>query len=147
MSIKSFGTTNLEDIEKVEKELGFKLPQDYKTFLLDTNGGINSNYELSFRIKELNDNIVIDVIFGIDVDENANILSVTKSLAGEMHPNSILIGDSIQHGFIVMICTGANKGIYYWDESYIYDISNDECNMYKIANDFREFLEILTPLD
>ena len=65
-------------------------------------------------------------------------------LSDDMLPESILIADTIQQGFIVLICGGENTGVYYWDDSYVYEQSNDETNMYWIANNFEEFLNLLS---
>lgn len=133
----------LKRIKEIETILSVKLPQDYKTFLLENNGVINSNYKLCFKVKELADYITLDVFFCIDTNNNADFLEMNKSLENDKVPNSVLIADTIQHGFVVIICSGADKGVYYWDDSHIYNISNEDCNMYKIANDFGEFLKIL----
>ena len=57
--------------------------------------------------------------------------------------NTIIIGDSLQHGFIVMICVGENAGVYYYDDSYYFEESNDEGNVYWIAENFEEFWKML----
>ena len=67
----------------------------------------------------------------------------TDMFASDMLPGSVLIGDSIQNGFIVMVCGRENKGIYYWDHSYTYEASDDENNMYRIADTFGDFLRML----
>lgn len=56
---------------------------------------------------------------------------------------TVIIGDSLQNGFIVMICDGNNDGVYYYDDSYYFDESNDENNVYIISNNFTEFLDII----
>lgn len=45
---------------------------------------------------------------------------------------------------IVMFCHGDNKGIYYWDDTYNFQNSDDENNMYWIANSFNEFIKLLS---
>lgn len=144
MNIKSHGKVNLEQIVKLEETIGFTLPKDYKEFLLETNGGSNKDYDTNkFWVKELDDYIVIDVLFGVDLDENIDIKANLDMFSYDMLPETILIGDSIQHGFIVMICNGPDKGIYYWDHSYVYEVSNDEGNMYWVAESFDDFLKLL----
>ena len=56
---------------------------------------------------------------------------------------TVIIGDSLQNGFIVMICDGNNDGVYYYDDSYYFDESNDENNVYIISNNFTEFLDMI----
>ena len=43
-----------------------------------------------------------------------------------------------------MFCHGDNKGIYYWDDAYNFQNSDDENNMYWIANSFNEFIKLLS---
>lgn len=143
MDIKSFGTTDNNKIRNAEDQLGIAFPADYKEFLLCTNGGTNIDYAMSFTVNELDDQIVVDSLFGIELDENIDVVSNSQMFAFDMLPDSILVGDSIQHGFIVLICAGADKGVYYWDHSYTYEISNDEGNMYWIAESFADFLALL----
>lgn len=143
MDIKSFGTTDNNKIRNAEDQLGIAFPADYKEFLLCTNGGTNIDYAMSFTANELDDQIVVDSLFGIELDENIDVVSNSQMFAFDMLPDSILVGDSIQHGFIVLICAGAYKGVYYWDHSYTYEISNDEGNMYWIAESFADFLALL----
>ena len=49
----------------------------------------------------------------------------------------------MQQGFIVMICVGENAGVYYYDDSYYFEESNDEGNVYWIAENFEEFWKML----
>ncbi len=39
MKIDGFGKTTKKEIFKFEEEIGFKLPNDYKEFLINFNGG------------------------------------------------------------------------------------------------------------
>ena len=50
---------------------------------------------------------------------------------------------NIIQGFIVIICYGENKGVYYWDDAYNFKNSDDENNMYWIASSFNEFIKLL----
>ena len=87
---------------------------------------------------------MVDVLYGIGLDnKNADAVFYTDMFAEDLFPGSVLIGDSIQNGFIVMACGGENKGIYYWDHSYTYEVSDDENNMYRIADTFGDFLRML----
>ena len=42
-----------------------------------------------------------------------------------------------------MICAGENSGVYYYDDSYYFEESNDEGNVYWIAENFEEFWKML----
>lgn len=142
-----FGTTTAEAIQNVEDKLDFKFPNSYRQFLLSANGGISAHGQLGLYVKDIDDTIIIDCFFGIDLKEdnkNNDLMTYMDMLSDDILPDSILIADTIQQGFIVLICGGNDKGVYYWDDSYVYEQSDDETNMYWIAENFEEFLSLLS---
>ena len=145
MKLKRFGILNQEQIDNIEKILGLELPEDYKKFLGKTDGGVLEKDESNkIYIDDLNADIVIDVLYGGNVQEkNANILYWMEELAGDLLDNTIIIGDDILQGLIVMICKGENKGIYYWDDAYNFESSDDKNNLYWIIGTFDDFLQLL----
>ena len=66
-AIKSFGKTVENDIKSLEKVLNIKFPNDYKDFLLKTNGGSipndNTNEIVLKNIKKI---INIDILYGVN---------------------------------------------------------------------------------
>ena len=89
------------------------------------------------------------VVFGADAvyigGEAFGLRAKAKNFSKEdMMEGAVLIGDDIIQGFIVMFCHGDNKGIYYWDDAYNFQNSDDENNMYWIANSFNEFIKLLS---
>lgn len=145
MDLRDFGIASAAQIEKAQHKLGVTLPEDYKKFLLQHNGGSNPNYDKNkIWVKDLNDHIILDTLFGVGLeDENLDAVAFTDMFQYDMLPDSVLIGDSIQHGFFVMICSGEDQGVYYWDHSYAFESSDEEGNMYWIAKDFRDFVRLL----
>ena len=95
-------------------------------------------------LKDIAQFINIDVLYGIDTGKSeCDIEYWTDKYFDELLENTIIIGDSLQHGFIVMICAGENAGVYYYDDSYYFEESNDEGNVYWIAENFEEFWKML----
>lgn len=145
--ITSFGITTLENIQNIENKLGFKFPDSYRRFLLAINGGNCTVDKIGLYVKGIDDTIILDCFYGINLEgnyKNNDMMTYINMLSDDMLPESILIADTIQQGFIVLICGGENTGVYYWDDSYVYEQSNDETNMYWIANNFEEFLNLLS---
>lgn len=141
--IKPFGKIAKEDIVELEKIFDVLLPDDYKKFLLEYNGGAVFNNEL--RLKDINEVINIDVLYGIHIgDSSSDIEYWTNEYADDLLEKTVIIGDSLQHGFIVLICDGSNNGVYYYDDSYCFDSSNDESNVYLISNTFDAFWKALS---
>jgi hypothetical protein len=141
MAINRFGSANPEDIKKFEQKYNVNLPQDYIDFLYNYNGGIiEKDDENQVFVKDLSTSIVIDVLFGLNTgNHNSNIDMWMDKLGDDMLENSVIIGDDIQHGLIILICRGEYEGVYYWDDSYNFSISNDDENTYFISNNFSIF--------
>lgn len=146
IELKTLGSTTETKIKDLEKKYNILLPNDYKSFLLKTNGGsaeINDFNQIV--IEELPEKIVVDVLYGIDTEHqaaNINFWTDKYKSQANLFENTIIIGDSITHGFFVMICSGEMQGIYYWDHTYHYDVSNDDVNTYWVANNFTDFMNI-----
>lgn len=130
----------------LENRFSIELPKDYKEFLLKIGGGVVQKSENNrINVPGLSTSIVVDVLYGIDDNnKNSSIQYWMSEYGDELLPNTVIIGDDIQQGFIVLICSGKNKGVYYWDDAYNFECSNEESNMYKIANTFRAFWELLS---
>ena len=143
--MESFGKVKEESIQKIENLFHVVLPEDYTKFLLDFNGGVILNTEPGeVYLKDIAQFINIDVLYGIDTGKSeCDIEYWTDKYFDDLLENTIIIGDSLQHGFIVMICVGENAGVYYYDDSYYFEESNDEGNVYWIAENFEEFWEML----
>ena len=143
--MESFGKVKEESIQKIENLFHVVLPEDYTKFLLDFNGGVILNTEPGeVYLKDIAQFINIDVLYGIDTGKSeCDIEYWTDKYFDDLLENTIIIGDSLQHGFIVMICVGENAGVYYCDDSYYFEESNDEGNVYWIAENFEEFWKML----
>ena len=143
--MESFGKVKVESIQKIENLFHVVLPEDYTKFLLDFNGGVILNTEPGeVYLKDIAQFINIDVLYGIDTGKSeCDIEYWTDKYFDDLLENTIIIGDSLQHGFIVMICVGENAGVYYYDDSYYFEESNDEGNVYWIAENFEEFWKML----
>lgn len=144
IKLNKMGSTKLRNIENLEKKYSLSLPIDYKEFLLSTNGGtVEINQANQLAIDGLSEKVVIGVLYGVDTGfEAANIDFWTDKFKNDLLSETIVIGDSIMNGLFVMICSGEMKGLYYWDDSYHFDTSNDENNIYWIASTFTDFMKM-----
>ena len=147
MKLDRFGFANEEAISILENKFEVVLPEDYKRFLLQENGGRNTAYKYKnlVRISQISEEINIDVMFGVETNiKNADIEQWTSEYRDDLFPNSIIIGDTIQHGFIVFwLSNEDNRGIYYYDDTYEFESSTDDVNTYFLANSFSEFLSMV----
>lgn len=144
MNINSFGGASLEAIKNFEKSIGFLLPDDYKQFLIKYNGGTSRVRYSTFKVEELNENIPLDVLYGIDVEKKQlDLQKVNDEYIDDMLQNCIIIGDDPGAGMIVLINDDDSEGVYYWDHSFHFAQSSEEKNIYKIADSFKDFIDIL----
>ena len=147
INLHKFGFANNGEILMLENEFEVVLPEDYKSFLLQENGGRNTAYRYKnlVRIPQVSEEINIDVMFGVSTNvKNGDIKQWTSEYQDDLFPNSIIIGDTIQHGFIVFwLSKDDNAGIYYYDDTYEFASSTDDMNTYFLANSFSEFLNMV----
>ena len=147
LMIRALGHTSDEDIKDLEGKYNLTLPEDYKSFLKENNGGRCPfhEFENSIEIKNINEEINIDVLYGIKTGEKySDIEDWTDEYLDDLFSHSIIIGNSLQHGFLVFWLSGdGNEGIYYYDDTYNLEGSSDENNAYFLARTFSEFLELV----
>ena len=67
MNLNAFGQATEESIGELEELLGFLLPEDYKKFLVEYNGGTSKVRYSKFFVEELKQEIPLDVLYGIGV--------------------------------------------------------------------------------
>lgn len=147
LAIDAFRHAEEEDIKLLEKRFAIQLPVDYKEFLVTQNGGRNISYtfENSIRINQIDEVINIDTMFGINTGiKNADIEQWTEEYRNDIFEHSIIIGDTLQHGFLLFWQSGDdNEGIYYYDDTYQLEASSDENNAYFLAKTFSEFIDLI----
>lgn len=143
MKIDKFESLSDMQISNIEHQLEIILPEDYKKFLKQVGGGVVEKNEANkILIEEIGEEIVIDVLFGDEQNnKKSSILFWMEQFNGELLEGAIIIGDDLFQGFLVMVCYGENQGVYYWDDAYNFEVSDDENSMYRIAESFEELLK------
>lgn len=129
----------LEDISRFEQEYILTLSNQYKDFLLKSNGGYPQ--ESSFKISEEEGESLVNKFYGIG-DMKGNLAKVYDILEGEIPEGFLSIANDPRGNEILL---GVNKEfngkIYLW----VHDIEpEDEMdNMFILADDFTEFFNNL----
>jgi hypothetical protein len=143
-----YGTSNLEELQHLENTLGFKLPKDYKEFLCRNNGG--NFYSLgnwaSVIIPDLNEKVDLGECYGYKLDEkyeSVEIINVNKDFENDLPDNSIVFAQDPGGNMFLLICSGFDSGVYYWDHSHFYKSSNIKANTYKLSDSFSGFLNMI----
>jgi hypothetical protein len=144
-TLVSWGKNEENTVSQLEKEIGFKLPTDYRNFLLDNNGG-RLDDEIFF-VEGLDQDVMMDVFYGITHRNPALTLSYwLEEYGDELQENTLIIGTDPGGGMLTYITAGEDKGIYYWDHSHDFDTSTEEDgNTYFVADSFVDFSNKLRP--
>lgn len=140
INIRGFGQATEEMIERVERQISLLLPEDYKQFLREYNGGKVLVHYCTFVIEELNEVIPLEILFGIDV-ENRYSLMYWNSFKDEFPKNYIVIGEAAEGGKI-LLGTENKEGVYYWSNIFRNDPASEE-GIYKIGDNFDSFMKSL----
>ncbi|TCS96550.1 SMI1/KNR4 family protein [Hazenella coriacea] len=142
VDINGFGKATQDMIDRFEHHIGFSLPEDYKAFLRQYNGGLTSVRYCNFFVNELNEEIPLNVLYGLGVDyEQADLQVWYDEYKDDLLPNSLIIGNDPGSGMIVLVNDLEGSGVYYWDHSWYFEQSDEEQNSYKIADSFQSFLD------
>lgn len=148
MGFKKNGSLTIEQIKKAEKKLGHKFPDDYKEFLLKTNGGridLDDDVDHGFHVDPIDEeDIWVDSLYGIGESARDWLFYFNNEYADETM-GCLIIGDTLSCGFIIYDYLGVvdgKKAIYFWDDKRAYKTSSDDGNLYFVANDFSELIKI-----
>ena len=142
---KQFGGKNFHKIEEYESIINMKLPNDYKQFLVNTNGGQFVNELHTFWVEELKQDIGIDALFGFDNVRSLCLTSWYQEYIEDLPESTIIIGNSIIAGLILLIWQDDWKGIFLWDHCLDLELSTEEDCLYRIADQFNLFYRLLFP--
>lgn len=144
MAIRSFGSASLENIRAFELANDIQLPDDYVDFLAKYNGGVVETIENKVNVKSLGEDIHIDVLFGVRTkDPELSVELWLNDYRGDMPQDTIVIGDSYEHGLLILLCSGEDTGVYYWDHTHEFASTTSEGNTYFIAETFTDFYKNL----
>ncbi|MDA7026852.1 SMI1/KNR4 family protein [Bacillus sp. CLL-7-23] len=132
---------SLENIKTFEDDYNVTLPEEYKNFLLEYNGGdVNPNV---FKISDEQGESALNTLYGLNISaEYDELSSVFDSLEGELPQELLSIGDDSGGNQICIGISGNYFGkIYIW----MHDIEEGEYmdNVFFLANNFNEFLDSL----
>lgn len=142
MNMQCFGALDEKLVSELESKLGVTLPESYRNFLRETGGGVvKQDGQNKVLIPAINKTIAIDVFFGYGVSKNSDILYWNNMYKDEIFDNAVLIGFDVRQGYLFLIAEDDNTDVYYWDDGYTFEESDDEQNVYFLCKDF-SMLEI-----
>lgn len=130
-----------QDIREAEERLQYRIPAEYRAFLLVYNSGYPERQNFSLSPGGAKD-YSVEYFYGLKVSYGTNLESILTTyrdrMPGEMFPFARCGGCQI------CLCTaGNNTGkVYFWDSEEENPDEPQPCydNLYLIANSFDEFL-------
>jgi len=128
------------EINAVEKELGIKLPTDYRQFLLANNGGLPE--ECIFDIPNLGQSSL--VFYGVHTgEEHSDFLLACMAYRNRLPGNSFPVGFDPGGNLICLVAEDKHDwALYFWDHER--DNSPPELSkMYRLADSFSDFIDSL----
>lgn len=137
----SNGKSSKENVVAFECEIKFRLPEDYKRFLIDTNGGVLQHALIS---PTKPGQLLIDCLFGLCEKSQLDLRFWLNEFRGDLPEKSLIIGSDAGGGFLLLCIEEDFAGVYYYDHSYLFSPSTDDENTYLIYSSFSELLFELT---
>ena len=132
-------------LSAIEQYWGFKLPKDYREFIINYNGGVTK--KKYFKSKNGDKEAILDYLFGLINDFNndisMNLLMDFKDVGGRYPSSMIPIGDTVGGDRILLSIKNKDRGkIYFWDHEIESeeDEEPDYSNLTLIADNFDEFI-------
>lgn len=131
----------------LEAKLRTRLPDDYREFLLEHNGGRPKPAKFVFarRIGPYTDSLV-DWFLALYDGEHSNLETVCGWLANRIPDNLLPVAIDPFGNFVLLGLSGEHRGkVYFWDHEREPARQPDWSNIDLVADSFDAFLRGLTP--
>jgi len=146
-----------DDVRRYECKLGHELPEDYRQFLVDVNGGQPSLERSVFHLRK--DRSILNNLLSLNDPDEGNDLATAQRLPAysrnDFPKEALTIGYDAGGSRILLIVAGPHRG-----EVWFFDLGNprptgsnphvewfDRHDVCKLAASFAEFMSSLEPLD
>lgn len=146
----SYPCISVADLSTVENRIGKSLPDEYRNFLLENNGGCPEFQKFSKLGEENSYFGILSWFFGICPGNQNDLVLTVERLSDRVPDNVIPIACDPSGNFVVLSVDKEDRGkIYFWDHE-------EECdegevptydNLYLVANNFNDFLQNLREID
>ncbi|MCL6511720.1 MAG: SMI1/KNR4 family protein [Anaerolineae bacterium] len=133
------------DVARLEERLGFRLPEDYRAFLLQHNGGRPKPNVFSLTDTDLaTTEDTIAWFMCIKPGDVNDLLETASALQGRIPNNLLPIAVDPFGNYICIAVLGPDKGrIYFWD----HELESTVSNVYFLADSFDNLLHSLRELE
>jgi cell wall assembly regulator SMI1 len=136
----SFSPASEEEISNFERLIGYTLPEDYRKFLSEHNGGRQPALSV-FRIESGQESILA-LLFAVGDRDSFADLERAYTSDSDFFPRGVIpIGGDICGNHICLAVTGDDRGTIYWVDHEISPEPSDPMdNLFFCARSFSEFI-------
>jgi cell wall assembly regulator SMI1 len=144
---------NASDITRLEAELGVKLPDDYRTFLLAHNGGwpeADSFHSYGGEKRDEESIESVDRFLAYYDGEYNNLLKSVNTYKGRIPPHFLPVANDPGGNLILLGVSGPDRDkVFFWDHELEADEDEtpDYSNLLFVADSFQEFLDSLREVE
>lgn len=140
-----------KDLERVENELGYALPEPYRKFLLKHNGGEPTESYIDFKAEKLKlPGDAVNVFYGLGVKPCDDIIHKMKVIGYQLPEGLIFVADTPGGNYFLLSLRDDSYGeVFYKDHEFEDNSSFDPNNkilpesIVKVSNNFDDFLACL----
>ncbi|MDB5335309.1 MAG: hypothetical protein JWN70_928 [Planctomycetaceae bacterium] len=131
-------------LDAAELRLGITFPQDYRDFIIRTNG-LNPRGRLCFKVQQ-KDEVLLGCLFGIGTERSGGDLEYEQedaTLWDPLPPGMAAIGNDPGGNLLLLDTLGPQAGrVSFWDRVGIW-VGTDGRNVFFVAGSFGHFLRLL----
>jgi hypothetical protein len=129
-------------LSAIESKLGVKLPQEYRSFILESNGGVPSPSGFSTEDGKVESYVSQFYIFGGSIEDDFETCFNFYTKGGLIPPNLVAVAKDPVDNQVLLGVSGDDYGkLFYWsadEEDDEHDPSFDYMRL--VATDFLKFL-------
>jgi cell wall assembly regulator SMI1 len=144
-------------VRRFEREIGYELPEDYRRFLLEVNGGRTADTHCTFTMHRGARHIKtsLNALLSLDDPDQSRDLATRQLYGQDRLPGTLQIGSDDGGSRIVLVLSGPHGG-----EVWMLDLEDprptgsnprvewfDRRDVWKLADSFAEFMASLKPLE
>ena len=136
----TYGEVDLNLLKKFQTKTGICLPESYRNFFAETNGGRPSR--CWFYVPGWpGEQSCIDKLFGVHLGQHDSVELWYRELQDRLPVGFVPVGIDLGGNFICISTADPDSGmVYYWDASPDWNLSFTEPTMFAVGNAIQQFL-------
>lgn len=141
----SFSPITEAELQQFEAEIGYRLPDEYRRFLLKYNGGKPDPKTFNVNIDGFQTFTSVTRFAGLTKPDYCGFDRLLKTYTGRIPRNLLPIACELSVDLICISIAGDDyEKVYLWDHNWeVTEGEPDYSNVHHIADSFEEFLEQL----